>query len=454
MVASRRSTRPCPTRLGIVILLVLLAIVCPPADRAHAQMLEELAALPAPAGAPPTITITTPTGVSAGVVALQGTATGAISQVTWTSDGGGAGVASGTSEWQIDGVALQPGANVITVTAQDTAGRVAQATITVTSTIASAEAPASAPDALPAAGAPSLRADADGIDATRPGPTFTAPSPFTTAPAPTLVIAPAPAGTSGAVGPRAAVSSTARASDVTAAVSSAGQPGLVAAYAFDEGAGATATDLSGNNNTGTLHGGVAWTAQGRLGSALLFRGSGMVTVPHSASLALTSGMTIEAWVYPTTVPTHWMTAVLKENGDEPAYALFGGSPSGRPGARYTAASHAANAVNGPGILAAETWAHLATTFDGTTLRLYVDGVQVASRPGAGSIISSTGALRIGGSRPGLQGFRGRIDEVRVYNRALSAAEIQTDMVRPIKSGTPPLDVTPPSVTSRDRKSVV
>jgi hypothetical protein len=246
--------------------------------------------------------------------------------------------------------------------------------------------------------------------------------------------------------PKAAAPSAARAGDGTATVTSAGQPGLVAAYAFDEGAGSTVTDLSGNSNAGTLSGGVAWTAQGRLGSALVFRGSGMVTVPHSASLALASGMTLEAWVYPTTVPTHWMTTVLKEQGDQPAYALFGGSPSGRPGARYTSASQTEDAVNGPRIMAAETWTHLATTFDGVTLRLYVNGTQVASRPGVGPIIGSTGALRIGGGRLGRQGFRGRIDELRVYNRALSAAEIQTDMVRPIASGTPPLDVTPPSVT--------
>src|SRR5206468_7980455 len=88
--------------------------------------------------------------------------------------------------------------------------------------------------------------------------------------------------------------------------------GLVAAYAFDEGAGPTVTDNSGNNNTGTLGAGVTWTPDGRFGSALVFNGSSLVTVPASPSLNLAAGMTLEAWVYPTTTPTSWRTVLFKE----------------------------------------------------------------------------------------------------------------------------------------------
>ena len=61
------------------------------------------------------------------------------------------------------------------------------------------------------------------------------------------------------------------------------------------------------------------------------------------------------------------------------------------------------------------WSHLAATYDGATLRLYVNGTQVARPPVTGTIAASTGALTIGGDALYGQYFAGRIDEVRVYN---------------------------------------
>lgn len=81
-------------------------------------------------------------------------------------------------------------------------------------------------------------------------------------------------------------------------------------------------------------------------------------------------------------------------------------------------------------LAVNTWTHLAATYDGAMLRLYVNGVQVASRAQTGSISVSSGSLRIGGDNIWGEFFQGRVDEVRIYNRALSPAEIQTDMNTP------------------------
>lgn len=72
--------------------------------------------------------------------------------------------------------------------------------------------------------------------------------------------------------------------------------GLVAAYSFDEGAGTTVTNVSGNGNTGVISG-ATWTTEGRFGSALSFDGvNGWVTVNDAASLVLTTGMTLEAGV--------------------------------------------------------------------------------------------------------------------------------------------------------------
>ena len=92
-------------------------------------------------------------------------------------------------------------------------------------------------------------------------------------------------------------------------------------------------------------------------------------------------------------------------------------------------------VRGPVAIPLNTWTHLATTYDGANMRFYVNGVLVGTTPGTGTINAANGALRIGGnnSAPLGQGefFKGLIDEVRIYNRALSSAEITADMTTPV-----------------------
>ena len=67
------------------------------------------------------------------------------------------------------------------------------------------------------------------------------------------------------------------------------------------------------------------------------------------------------------------------------------------------------------------------TYDGAALRLYVNGVLTATQARTGAIETNTSPVRIGGNSPYGEFFQGLIDEVRVYNRALSQTEIQTDM---------------------------
>src|SRR5437773_571129 len=100
--------------------------------------------------------------------------------------------------------------------------------------------------------------------------------------------------------------------------------GLVAAYGFNETSGTTVTDASGNNNTGTLGNGVTRSTQGKFGSALVFNGASFVTIPATASLNFTTGMTLEAWVYPTATPTNWSTVLLKEQPNALVYGLYAG----------------------------------------------------------------------------------------------------------------------------------
>ncbi len=93
------------------------------------------------------------------------------------------------------------------------------------------------------------------------------------------------------------------------------------------------------------------------------------------------------------------------------------------------ASYSFNA--GSGTTVADASVHLAATYDGATQRLYVNGVQVSSRAQTGAMTTSASPLRIGGNGVWGEFFQGRIDEVRMYNRALSPAEIQTDMNTPV-----------------------
>jgi hypothetical protein len=202
-------------------------------------------------------------------------------------------------------------------------------------------------------------------------------------------------------------------------------PGLVAAYAFNEGSGTVVHDVSGNGNNGSISG-ATWTTSGKYGDALSFNGTNArVNINNAASLQLTSGMTLEAWVYPTTVSSAWRDVIYKGNDN---YYLEGTSNnSGRPAMGGTFGGN----LYGTSPLTANTWAHLAATYDGATMRLYVNGVQVASRAHTGAIATSTNPLQIGGDSIYGQYFAGRIDEVRIYSRTLNGAQIQSDMNTPL-----------------------
>ena len=204
-----------------------------------------------------------------------------------------------------------------------------------------------------------------------------------------------------------------------------GVSGLVAAYGFNEGTGTTTADSSGNANTGTLTN-ATWSATGKFGKAVSFNGSNAwVTIADSASLDLPSAMTLEAWVNPAALGAIWRCVVLKEQTGGLIYALYAQTDTNQPSGHVFIASEFD--TRGTGLLAVNTWSHLAATYDGTTLRMYVNGVLASSKAVSGAIKTSTGVLRIGGNSIWGEYFSGLIDEVRIYNRALSASEIVNDM---------------------------
>ena len=219
---------------------------------------------------------------------------------------------------------------------------------------------------------------------------------------------------------------------------STGPSGLVAAFGFDAGSGTTVADQSGAGNNGTAAN-TTWAASGKYGKALQFNSTNsLVTVPDAASLHLTTGMTLEAWVNPSTVNANWRDVIYK--GNDNYYLEATSSNASKPDAGLIAGGTYGDAY-GTAALPANTWSFLAETYDGSTLRLYVNGTQVGSVAHTGSIATSTNPLQIGGDSIYGQHFVGLIDEVRVYNTALTAAQIQTDQATPITPTGP--DTTPP-----------
>jgi hypothetical protein len=194
--------------------------------------------------------------------------------------------------------------------------------------------------------------------------------------------------------------------------------GLVAAFGFDEGSGVQVTDASGQGNTGTISS-ATWSPAGKFGSGLSFNGtSAWVTVADSASIDLTSGMTIEAWVNPT-AGTSWRTVVLKETAGGLAYSLYSANGASRPAGYAHVGSDMP--VNGTAAVPLDTWTHLAVTYDGTTLRLFVNGLQVRSSVVGGPMPVSGQPLRIGGNSVWGEYFRGLIDEDRCTSTELLTA---------------------------------
>ena len=134
---------------------------------------------------------------------------------------------------------------------------------------------------------------------------------------------------------------------------------------------------------------------------------------------------MEAWINPSVAPQGWQAILFKEMPADGAYFLYRSGYSAAPvGGVFTTAEQEVLGTSGPAL---NTWTHLAFTYDGATEKLYVNGVLVTSRAQTGAISAANGVLHIGGDSVWGEHFQGLIDEVRVYNRALTAAEIVADM---------------------------
>ena len=214
--------------------------------------------------------------------------------------------------------------------------------------------------------------------------------------------------------------------------------GCVGCWRFDEGTGTLAKDSSGRRNDGTIYG-ATWV-DGKFGKALSFDGvDDYVEVPDSDSLDLTNEITISVWVkVPYTTPTGnnlWHTPVGKEAAFWTEYnenseiLQFACMMAGSPNVIVSVSQK----------FEANKWYHLVfVNKNGGTKEIYVNGILKKSEPSTYSFDASTFPLRIG--IYATQWWNGTIDEVRIYNRALSEEEIKAhfNFFRLLKLRTQPL----------------
>ncbi len=192
-------------------------------------------------------------------------------------------------------------------------------------------------------------------------------------------------------------------------------PSGVAGFYAGEG---NSLDLSGSLH-GVQKGTVGFVA-GKYGQAFNLPATGYIEVADAAALR-PAQVTVEAWVYSNGLQTAWAGVVTKSTSSAwtDGYGLdFLGDG--------TTLKFWVNNYSTAGVsttLSASTWTHVVGTYDGTTVRLFKDGVQVGSGTAyAGGITHSVQPLRIGSALGGSQ-FSGRLDEVAVYGRALTPAEV-------------------------------
>ncbi len=204
---------------------------------------------------------------------------------------------------------------------------------------------------------------------------------------------------------------------------------FVGHWRADEGSGTTLLDSSGTGNNAAVFGNTTWVP-GKIGQAVSFDGTGdYATVTDNAGLDMTSAITMATWVRPGRVATQELIAKSTNgsvNGYDLALATSGALPtSSRPFVRFNqVASADTYRVSAASVYPTDgTWMHVAATYDGTTIRLYINGVEERSLVANVAIAANTLPLSIGAESNGARALQGAMDDIRLYSRALSTSEI-------------------------------
>lgn len=157
--------------------------------------------------------------------------------------------------------------------------------------------------------------------------------------------------------------------------------------------------------------------------------TGGVSIPHDASQVPTTGFTIEAWFYydQGAVGGGSAPTIVRKPEDFPSYLLRMTNPTNAAPEFYCNVNNNLVIITGATLPVTPAWRHLAGTYDGAVVRLFLDGVQIASQNAVGTLTSLTGPMVLGRGNPnGGETWRGSIDGVRLWSTARSAAQIAAE----------------------------
>lgn len=202
---------------------------------------------------------------------------------------------------------------------------------------------------------------------------------------------------------------------------------------MSEGSGSTLADISGAGNDGTHN--CTWSSQGKHTFGIQFDGSCSITVPDDVTLLLPTGFSLEGWVFPTT--SGGGRSLITKNYDYYLYSSINGWCGGGNAVLGGFVDVSNRVACDAAAIPNSQWTHLAVTYDGATIKLYKNGTLINSTAYIGTVATNTGSLQIGNNQFS-EGFVGVLDDIFVYNYAIDAAQILTDME----------DAAPPSVTTK------
>lgn len=193
--------------------------------------------------------------------------------------------------------------------------------------------------------------------------------------------------------------------------------GLVSYWKFDESSGTLDDIHSTNDGTNT---GASYSATGKINTALAFSTSDYVSMGNPSGLQLTSSGTVACWIYASERTGNVIVSKGNLTDGKNGYILFlsEGYLSGALGNASTVKQ-----VNSSGMVSLTAWHYVAMTWSGTTLTLYVDGTATT---GTGlTPVSNVSNFRVGYDNTNVAPFNGTIDELAVWNIALTSTQITT-----------------------------
>jgi len=200
--------------------------------------------------------------------------------------------------------------------------------------------------------------------------------------------------------------------------------GLVGHWKFDEGAGATAYDSSGNGNDGTIHG-AEWD-DGKYGEALHFNGAdNYVEVPTSDSLEMDDKVTVSAWINWTDAGDSWLCVMAngQQNGPWENYGLFVNRTSRFVYLTLSLDGDHVTQRTPDNVVEPDEWVHVGATWDGSVARIYANGVMELEQVQTGQLVPPGLPLRIGHRNGSSHYYNGSIDDVQIYDRVLTEQEL-------------------------------